>query len=229
MVGGGTYSASDQLPEPRQQHPATQATGSSCAPPLLAATAAVLAVFGALEWRDLAAHAAATASQQAGSVAHVLAIGGDPDDVRAAIARTPASGRNSRTALAPGASPPARSLWSAAERGPHCHQRSPHCHRPAVRTAATRSALPLQPQPPQPQPRGRRPCRVGVAGVGAVASAGCFSSLNERDRVVCSRVRGFSPGRVIIPRRVAALRPAKSGALLRGQSVARAVTPLRER
>jgi signal transduction histidine kinase len=60
---------------------------------LLAATAAVvtvLAVFGALEWRDLAANAAATASQQAGSVAHVLAVGGGPDDVRAAIARTPA-------------------------------------------------------------------------------------------------------------------------------------------
>jgi signal transduction histidine kinase len=60
---------------------------------LLAATAgvvALLAVFGVLEWRDLASNAVATASQQAGSVADVLSTGGDVDAVRAAIGRTPA-------------------------------------------------------------------------------------------------------------------------------------------
>ncbi|HYS34736.1 MAG TPA: hypothetical protein VEO01_03730, partial [Pseudonocardiaceae bacterium] len=60
---------------------------------LLAATAgvvALLAVFGVLEWRDLATNAVATASQQAGSVAAVLSTGGDVDAVRAAIGRTQA-------------------------------------------------------------------------------------------------------------------------------------------
>jgi len=53
-----------------------------------ASVVVVLAVFGLLEWHTLAAAATATAVQQADSVADVLASGGSPDAIRAAVART---------------------------------------------------------------------------------------------------------------------------------------------
>ncbi len=53
-----------------------------------AAAVVLLAVFGVLEWADLAGNASTTAATQADSVRDVLAGGGPIDAVRAAIART---------------------------------------------------------------------------------------------------------------------------------------------
>ncbi len=73
---------------------------------VLAATAGVvvlLGLFGALEWHDLTANAAATAAQQSGSVADVLATGGNLDAVRAAIGRAPAGAAGDLGVHMPGA------------------------------------------------------------------------------------------------------------------------------